>query len=774
MSNGIYDILGKLASLTPKEEPKQEASKPIYESVEARGSVLEGVSAIESKLQKDFVAEKAVSTAQQKFMGMVHATQKGEKAPSKAVAKAAKGMTKKAATDYASTKHKGLPQHVGEGESFVSDEVWRLAKQLSRVHGVNVEEFGAEQVDTIADRVGLNSSDVAEILELTQTEGTAGVCAECGMNEGECEHTAMQEAGLRGGDEDYEGDPDYEDRYNEDEGFFVAIGNEENGMFLGMITKDGGRWRETAIQGNPPYRWGEANYMSYLTSQDVKQWINKDYGRRNEVEFFDTEEEARDYFGMMSEGETTDLGGGRRVHRGTYGTEYQGDEDDEDGGKPSTEKRGRGRPKKGADSTGKVATYNAKPLSKALGIGEGEVTKTKTGIVHKAGPGGYGRQFDTDDEGNEVTKAAPQVKRGRGRPKNPANAGGFSSTAAKTLHDILNKKSKLGESINFKKLMDDTNMSVDEMIACMQNDIKEYKQTGSMSETLRDFLDLYRHGRKQADEAVNPNVPAIFRKQAAAPGEQWQATAADIDAQRTQHLSSPEGLAQRKREMGIDATHELNELAKLAGISNESIGAPQRTGYQDFCGVCGHNTQFFDSGTCSECGINREEWDSEEGDYGLFGDDERDDDLGEAAENPYQQRILDSDPAALDEFLQTGYLDTTSDLYNQMYDYYANQMPSSIRRNQDAQYDFITAKIREIAGGVTEADAPVTQPSQYPVNAPNQKYGTVKQITSQGDDLNRQKKQFASKPYRGDNPMAAEPTLEAKLQAEYDSIKKQK
>lgn len=56
------------------------------------------------------VDEKAVSKKQQKFMGMVHATQKGEKAPSKEVAKVAKEMPKKAATDFASTKHKGLPE----------------------------------------------------------------------------------------------------------------------------------------------------------------------------------------------------------------------------------------------------------------------------------------------------------------------------------------------------------------------------------------------------------------------------------------------------------------------------------------------------------------------------------------------------------------------------------------------------------------------------------------------------------------------------------------
>ena len=53
----------------------------------------------------------AKSKAQQKLMGMVHATQTGQiKAPSEKVAKLAKSMTKKSAGDYASTKHKGLPK----------------------------------------------------------------------------------------------------------------------------------------------------------------------------------------------------------------------------------------------------------------------------------------------------------------------------------------------------------------------------------------------------------------------------------------------------------------------------------------------------------------------------------------------------------------------------------------------------------------------------------------------------------------------------------------
>jgi hypothetical protein len=55
--------------------------------------------------------EKALSKQQQKFMGMVYAVKKGDmKAPSPEVAKAAEGMTKQQAKDFAKTKHKGLPQ----------------------------------------------------------------------------------------------------------------------------------------------------------------------------------------------------------------------------------------------------------------------------------------------------------------------------------------------------------------------------------------------------------------------------------------------------------------------------------------------------------------------------------------------------------------------------------------------------------------------------------------------------------------------------------------
>lgn len=64
-----------------------------------------------SKYESVELGEKAVSKSQQKFMGMVRSVQKGEMdAPSPEVAKAAKTMSKKDVKDFASTKHKGLPE----------------------------------------------------------------------------------------------------------------------------------------------------------------------------------------------------------------------------------------------------------------------------------------------------------------------------------------------------------------------------------------------------------------------------------------------------------------------------------------------------------------------------------------------------------------------------------------------------------------------------------------------------------------------------------------
>jgi hypothetical protein len=72
----------------------------------------------------------AVSKAQQRFMGMVHTAQKGDmENPSKEVEKAADSMTKKAAKDFASTSHKGLPNKK-ENMKITKERLKELVKEV--------------------------------------------------------------------------------------------------------------------------------------------------------------------------------------------------------------------------------------------------------------------------------------------------------------------------------------------------------------------------------------------------------------------------------------------------------------------------------------------------------------------------------------------------------------------------------------------------------------------------------------------------------------------
>ena len=78
----------------------------------------------------------AVSRAQQRFMGMVYATKKGDMTnPSPEVAQAAASMKKSDAKDFASTKHKKLPEKkvAKEATDFSQrDKIMKRAKPLHK------------------------------------------------------------------------------------------------------------------------------------------------------------------------------------------------------------------------------------------------------------------------------------------------------------------------------------------------------------------------------------------------------------------------------------------------------------------------------------------------------------------------------------------------------------------------------------------------------------------------------------------------------------------
>ena len=81
-----------------------------------------------SNYKEEYIEEKSLSRAQQRFFGMVRAAQDGKmKSPSPEVAKAAKEMTTKQAHDFAATKHKGLPE-----KKEVKEEISLVEKMIAQ------------------------------------------------------------------------------------------------------------------------------------------------------------------------------------------------------------------------------------------------------------------------------------------------------------------------------------------------------------------------------------------------------------------------------------------------------------------------------------------------------------------------------------------------------------------------------------------------------------------------------------------------------------------
>jgi len=90
---------------------------------------------LETMEESKQIQEKSVSKSQQKFMGMAHAVQKGELPKSKVgskVAKAADTMKAKDTKDFASTKHKNLPEKVDETEAtMVADNPTSMSNKMT-------------------------------------------------------------------------------------------------------------------------------------------------------------------------------------------------------------------------------------------------------------------------------------------------------------------------------------------------------------------------------------------------------------------------------------------------------------------------------------------------------------------------------------------------------------------------------------------------------------------------------------------------------------------
>lgn len=605
-NDNIYSILSKLDALKPTPQETHAATvKQIYESVEAQGSILSGVSKVEAKLRTAFN-----ETADNKYaVGM-------------AAAKKQAGYSKAPAHDLPKKvvkKGHEIAKEIDEGEAFVSDDVWRLAKQLSKLHGVRVEDFGPAEVDAIADHVGLGSSDVAEILELTQ--GTDECMAE---GTGVTDYNPKSQGGTR---------KELLAKYHK--------------------TKDP--------------KDAEAARKAGATQKELQGLNEAEQGM------------AEDPMGEIEGGSVAESGVTTRVHKGTYGTSYNGDD-------APKEKQGRGRPKNpGNDGPG----FDTSALNNVFGTKAPATGVKGTKVLGKA----------MSHPSNNIKDELDETMRSVGR--------------------------RILEGVNFKRHMEETQMTLDEMLGCLGEDLRTYKESGVMTDLLRDCMDVHAFTKRQmADEAItSPSptdikmaTPAYQRKASGAPD--WNITQADFDQKERETPTTHVGLSQRAKDLGI--AEELNELARLAGLPVKETEIEQE----------GAGVMHFKAEKAKEQGK----------DSFKLGDKEFPvDEETEMEGNAFSGAVADAKAHHKDTFKVGG-----------------------------KEYH------------VKEADAPVEEPVEEPVNGPKKQYMSMKASTmapGEGDAGEKRMNPDRATYKNGDNAMSKPPvretaTLEARLAAEYESIKK--
>ena len=899
-SNNIYNILGKLEALKPTAQEKHDATvQQIRESVEAQGSILKGlreVGSVEQRLAKQFaeskIEEKAVSQAQQKFMGMVHAAQKGSKAASPAVAKVAKSMGKKDAKDFAATKHKGLPQHVNEKYNPVK-AVKQCAKSTMEMNGIaSVHDLDAEDIEYIGDECQMNYQDVCEILGCNLPDSLGPVkswdtdeqgnkfdleeatCNECGMTMESCgcEHTnegigdsiklafGKTMAWVVDTAAKFANTPELKDKMTQAR---VDLANKAEQQMLATIA---GHPREEQLKQQVNYIVTQLKQQQ--TMQDlitVAQKLGAEFkAERSKFSETDTEAQPGGFYGNGNEpagspgepvGTVTvsadpdsgvidpseyieEAGDFGQQLNDLFGQVYDYGDDGLDYLDSNAPTWTALFDKHDGDIDAIVANEPDEVLAQAVEelegivsdlpyeLGEAEIIRKPGVTTHRKTefPGYPADDIDDLDDlrgpgtgkRGRPRKHAAKVPTGlgRGRPvkaKAPTfskQADPFGRVTGKvpagkkgTVHTMAESMNLLGtrllEGINFQKMAEETNQTIDELMNDLQNDIKEYKATGHCSDTLKDFMQVHAHSKKQmADEAVagiGQDLVSPQQRVAQATPHQPGIMGAVKDV-----AQGAKNWIQGKPEQGptyeeVTMEDELNELAKLAGLGEATRGEhikqkdaeAEKSGKDKFQAF----GQEFDTDKVEE----------EETDEGnTFTDGLQDDDVKIGDKIPGTNAIKKVD---IDE--STNFDGEESSDFNINTSMSSNG-DKNVTVSATGEHAATLLQMLRIAGlgngdkaqelqaepevevisidgeeGVEEESIDVDQPATKPVNAPHEKYGTIKNITTQGDDMNREKSQDPATANKAANPMTnaqsvlkAVAQLESKLAEEYESIKK--
>ena len=343
-------------------------------------------------------------------------------------------------------------------------------------------------------------------------------------------------------------------------------------------------------------------------------------------------------------------------------------------------------------------------------------------------------------------------------------------------------KQKVAEGVNFTEMMKKQHMTLEEMLKTLSDDIAEFKRTGHVSEPLRDCMSVYEYGKTQLSDAVEPEqVPAFMRK-ANEPGRNAAQGANDM---RNANAGADVWSSPRPAPMS-EPDEELNELARLAGLSLEE-GVDKKA----FAALAEPKDKITYADKIAGATKKNEGEEKADADYDHDGKIEtgKDEYFGSRRRAAGLDECVMGDMASEMEQSQ-GKINVSTNASSD-----GNKSVSINADGAAAEQLMAMLKMAGLGGGEAHArlatmepgsgevevemDEAVGETEQY-ANAPAEEYGSIEQITSQGADMNRQKKQFADKPKAGDNPMATPESVDPvaafgrDLMAEYQALKLKK
>jgi hypothetical protein len=461
----------------------------------------------------------------------------------------------------------------------------------------------------------------------------------------------------------------------------------------------------------------------------------------------------------ISEAEITRTSG-KTVHRKTdfpgYPTDDASDLDDLNG--PGAGKRG--RPRKHAVRTTPVSTTKGRPK-------KAPAPKYST----------------SNDPFGRVPSKAPASK-----------IKGKVHTMSEAMNNLGKKLSSITESVNFKRMMEEQHMTLEEMLESMSTDIAAFKESGVCSDRLRDMMEVYAHAKKQMEETSMPTAaPAPM-----APAGGIHGKFPDpMSAKDQQSKINP----QRTYQEEITLEDELNELARLAGLDEVSRG--EYIKQQDTAAERSGKDKFDAFGQEFDTDEIKEEDKSPEADKDYDKDGEIESEKDEVIGSRRKAAGLDEGAdmsGGESEFNVTTSMNNDGDknvTVTATGDHAANLLQmlriaglGSGDKAQELQSqgepEVMVVGDDEGCEEVEEADAPVAMPADDSLsNSPDEQYDNVEATMRTGDaDSTGAHRNFGG---RGDNLMQQPPDIPAKpvrsiketilaleneLAAEYESIKK--